>query len=242
MLGADLRSSVAAGLSTSSSRVQRDAPALQQALVGRIAHQRVLEQIGGVWRRAAAEDQLGLDQPAIASASSASGSRRQAADHGMIEAAADDRGRLRHLLHRCSRSSRAISESCSVVGTARALERPVEVIGVRLPRAARPIRAPPWSSPRRTAARRRFARRSRRAETSGRRLPRVMRSTMACVAARASRFNASRVTTGWLAKACHECRPRGDQHADAASCDAIQRELDQLQRGRVDPVRVLDHP
>ena len=35
---------------------------------------------------------------------------------------------------------------------------------------------------------------------SGRLLPRVMCATIACIAARVSRFSASRVTTGWLPK------------------------------------------
>ena len=43
--------------------VQLLALAAQQAVVGRVPHQRVLEDVGRVRRHAAAEDQLGRDQP-----------------------------------------------------------------------------------------------------------------------------------------------------------------------------------
>ena len=40
------------------------APAFQQALIGGVAHQRVLEQVGGLGCRTAAEDELRLDKSA----------------------------------------------------------------------------------------------------------------------------------------------------------------------------------
>lgn len=44
-------------------RVQLLASAAQQAAVRRLLHQRVLEGVDRVWRRAALEHQLGSDQP-----------------------------------------------------------------------------------------------------------------------------------------------------------------------------------
>ena len=77
-----------------------DAPGFEQALVGGIADQGVLEQIGRVGRRAAAEDQLGLDQAVhrIGQLCLRQGGER--GDRAVIEAAADDRGGLGHLLDR----------------------------------------------------------------------------------------------------------------------------------------------
>ena len=77
---------------------------------------------------------------------------------------------------------------------------------------------------------------------SGRRLPRVMRATIACVAARASRFSARRVTTGWLAKEATKVGRAVISRRTLRLLHAIQRQLDQLQRRRIDPVRVFDHP
>jgi len=44
-------------------RVQLLAPPAQQGAVGRVLHQRVLEEIGGLWRHTAAKQQAGLDEP-----------------------------------------------------------------------------------------------------------------------------------------------------------------------------------
>ncbi len=44
------------------------------------------------------------------------------------------------------------------------------------------------------------------------------------------------------AKGCDKGRARGDQHENPGALDAIEREFDQLQRRRVDPVSILNHP
>ena len=98
--------------------VQFLAPAAQQGAVGGVLHQRVLEQIGGVRRRPAAEQQPGLGQPVEP--------RTQLRARPPAPPARSGRSRTRG---RCtapicpislatgpSRSRRAISEACKVAG------------------------------------------------------------------------------------------------------------------------------
>ena len=94
------------------------APRLEERLVGRVLDQGVLEAVGRLGRRAAAEDQLGADQlfEGIVQLGSDSGDT----------AASSSREKSRPItapicatsLTGARRSSRAISESCSVAGIA----------------------------------------------------------------------------------------------------------------------------
>jgi hypothetical protein len=59
----------------------------------------VLEQIGRVGWTSAAEDQLGLDQPAHGLDKLGLGQSSESCDGTVVEAAADDGGGLCHLLH-----------------------------------------------------------------------------------------------------------------------------------------------
>ena len=103
------------------------APAFQQALVGGVAHQRVLERVGRLRRRAAAEHQLGLLPAAAAHHRAASG-------FAPLTAASSRCWKTRPMqapiwavsLTGDSRSSRAISESCSVEGIASAGSGPID--------------------------------------------------------------------------------------------------------------------
>ena len=64
MLRLDLRGRVALVFQhVEQTGMQRDAFGFEQALVGGVADQGMLEQVGRVGRRAAAEDQFGLHQP-----------------------------------------------------------------------------------------------------------------------------------------------------------------------------------
>ena len=101
MLRLHLRSRVATVLQhVEQTGMQRDALGLEQALIGGVADQCVLEEIGRVRRRAAAKDQFGLDQLTHRFGELALRESSERGDGAMVEAAADDRRGLRHLLHR----------------------------------------------------------------------------------------------------------------------------------------------
>ena len=101
VLRLDLGSRVAAVLQhVEQTSMQGDAPGFEQALVGGIADQGVLEQIGRVGRRAAAEDQLGGDQALHRVGQLGLRQGGKGGDGAVVEAAADDGGGLGHLLHR----------------------------------------------------------------------------------------------------------------------------------------------
>ena len=100
----------------------------------------------------------------------------------------------------CSRSSRAINESCRLAGIARPLNGPprwyASAVSSSAPdsNTALVISSTNSGTPSlRTAI--------SSSTASGSRFPSLIRSTMSCTAARASRFKTRRVTTGWLAKA-----------------------------------------
>ena len=119
--------------------------AAQQAGVGRVLHQRVLEDVGRVGRHAAAEDQLGRRELVPGqSSSAASSSRRHGGEQVARELAADRRRGLRHLLDRCQavepRHQR--SRAAWPGSPAAAAGRPAAT-GRPRPRAGRSP-APPW--------------------------------------------------------------------------------------------------
>ena len=97
---------------------------LQQALIGRIADQRVLEQIGGVRRRAAAKHQLGLDQSLDRVGEFGLRQRRERGDRAVVEGAADHGGGLRHLLDRLAAGRAAPSANRAASSGSRARQRP----------------------------------------------------------------------------------------------------------------------
>ena len=71
--------------------------------------------------------------------------------------------------------------------------------------------------------------------------PAESRATIASTPARPSRLSVSRVTCGWPpSPGCRSGR-LVSRISDARIGDPVQALLDQLQRGRVDPVRVLQH-
>jgi hypothetical protein len=76
------------------------ASGLQQALIGRVADQRVLEQVVGLRSCAAAEDQLGLDKSSYGRGKLSFRQGRQGGDRAVVKGAADHRRGLRNLLHR----------------------------------------------------------------------------------------------------------------------------------------------
>jgi hypothetical protein len=76
------------------------APALEQGLVGCVTHQRVLEAVGRLRRRALAEDQLGLDQPVQRAPQLVVAERRHRREQLVAELATDRGAGLRHLLRR----------------------------------------------------------------------------------------------------------------------------------------------
>ena len=81
-------------------RVHGHTLGLEQALVGRVKHQGVLEQIGCLRRRAPPEHQLGLDQPPHRVVQCRLRQPRERSDGRVIEGAANHGRGLRHLLDR----------------------------------------------------------------------------------------------------------------------------------------------
>ena len=76
------------------------ATAAQERAVGSVLHERVLEQIGGVGRNAAAEQEAGVRQ--LAKRDVEVGSAVDAIDQLIAERAAEDGAHLRHFLCRCA--------------------------------------------------------------------------------------------------------------------------------------------
>ncbi len=221
--------------------VQGDALDLEQALVGGIADQGVLEQIGGVGRRAPAKHQLGLHQAAHRVGQLGLGQVGERGDGGVIEGAADDGGGLGHHLDGLQpiepRHQRVVQRGRDRQGA----QGTVEVIRVGLlaehgrldhrlghlldeqghavgPRGDLVEENLGQALAARDAADDRLGRRPRQPVQRQPRHHRV------------------------AGEGGDEGRAGGDQQEDAGALHAIERELDQLQRRRVDPVRVLDHP
>ena len=97
---------------------------LEQAFVGGVAHQGVLEQVGRIRRRAAPEHQLGLDQSLHGVAQRRLRQLREGGDGGVVEGAADHGRGLRHLLDRVQPVQPRHNESCRLAGIARPLSGP----------------------------------------------------------------------------------------------------------------------
>ena len=106
------------------------AAALEQALIGRVADQRVLEHVAGVGWRAAAEDQLGLDQALHGFGKLGLGQAGKRGDGLMVEVAADDGGGLRHLLDRVQAVEPGHQRIVQRGGDRQLAERAVEQPGV----------------------------------------------------------------------------------------------------------------
>jgi hypothetical protein len=100
MVSKDLRQGVACRERLENALMHGLALRLEQAFIGRIAHQSVLEEIAGLGRRAAAKDQLGCGEPLQRLCDLR---RRLGGDGGqqaVVELTADAGSRLRHLLDR----------------------------------------------------------------------------------------------------------------------------------------------
>ena len=221
--------------------MQGDALGLEQALVRGVADQCVLEEIGRVRRRAAAKDQFGIDQLTHRVGELALRESSERGDGAMVEAAADDRGGLRHLFHRLQpiepRHQRVVQRRWD----RQRAQRAVEVIRVRA-----------------LAQHARFDDRLRhlldeQGHAIGLRGDLVDQRLGQALAV----GDAGDDRLGRRATKPVQCQPRddrmapegrdkgracGDQHEHTRALDAIQREFDQLQRRRIDPMRVLDHP
>ena len=179
--------------------MQGDAPGFEQALVGGIADQGVLEQIGRVGRRAAAEDQLGGDQALHRVGQLGLRQGGKGGDGAVVEAAADDGGGLGHLLHRLQAIEPRHQRVVQRCGDRQRAQRSVEVkrVGTLAQHARSDDRLRHLLDEQRHPSVRAAISSS---NGSGKLLPRVMCATIARIAARVSRFRASRVTTGWLPK------------------------------------------
>ncbi len=77
--------------------------------------------------------------------------------------------------------------------------------------------------------------------STGSTVPLLSRSTIASTPVRPRRLRVSRVTCGWPASVGWFSGRLVSSNRTGAVATAIERLLDQLQRGRVDPVRVLEH-
>src|SRR5215472_15427359 len=106
-----------------------------------------------------------------------------------------------------------------------------------VPRRAGPPRAPPWSIPRQRAAPRRSWRRSAlspRAAAAGRRHARPA-SLGRCEAVEYDAGNMREAGPGRLV-----FRPKGDQHQYRKRADALDRQIEHFERGRIGPMDVLE--
>ena len=140
--------------------VQLAPPAAQQAVVGGLLDQRVLEVEGRLLPRRAARRRSRPDAASARASRITAGGAGDRAQHIEGELPPDRGAGLRQLPAAASRSRRAISESCSVAGVAiRAsgfAELQMAVLRAELPR----LEQRSWSAPRRTADCRRTAGRS----------------------------------------------------------------------------------
>ena len=131
MLRLDLRACITAGLKhIYQTGMEGEAPGFQQALIGRVADQGVLEEIGGVRRRAAAEDQLGLDQAAHGKAEFGLGQGGQRGDSGVVEGPPNHSRGLRHLLDRVQSVKPGHQRIVQAGRDGERAQRGVQVIGV----------------------------------------------------------------------------------------------------------------
>ena len=215
---------------------------LEQALVGGVPHQRVLEDVGRVGRRAAPEDQLGLDQPLQrVAAAPAPAASRQRGEVAWCELAADHGRDLRHLLDRVQPVEPGHQR---VVQGGRDREAPTgRPAGTR-----RPSRQRPDSSTALVSSSTNSGTPSVRATISsstsaGSRLPPADPLDDRRGRGRApSRFEREPGHVRVAGQGGGRTRARqvtSDQHRRPAIRSSAR--LEQLQRGRVDPVRVLEH-
>ena len=221
--------------------MQQLAPASQQRSIGGVLHQRVLEDVDRLGRRAAAEDQLGRDQLVegrLAAPPRADRRPRRAA-RGRTRARSPRRS-ARPPSPGASRSSRAMQRVVQRRWDRERRQRAGQLVAVaRRPRAA-PIRAPSWSAPRRTAARRRSWPTICVDDLGGQRLAAGDPVDHRGALAPAEPGQGERVTCGCAGPGRRELGPEGDQqqHRQALRC-ARPASVEQLLRGRVDPVHVL---
>ena len=201
----------------------------------------MLEQIGRVGRRAAAEDQLGLDQAVHRVGQLCLRQGGQGGDRAVVEAAADDRGGLGHLLDRLQAIEPRHQRVVQRCGDRQRAQRSVEVkgVGTLAQHAQFDDRLGHLLDEQRHAVGPRgdlVEQRLRQALAAGGmrddRLDRGAREPVQCQA-RDHRM---------AAEGRNKDRTRGDHHEHACALHAIQRQLDQLQGRRIDPVRILDHP
>ena len=178
-------------------------PCAQQRAVGGVLHQRVLEEVGGVRSDAAAEQQPGIAE--LIQRGSQLASQHAAPPARSVHRRTRGRAPRRSAQPpwrpaRADRGAPSARHARSPGPTARqASSSP----SPRRPgRRGRRFRAPPWSAPRRTAARRRRARRSRRRSRAARPALPASRSTSAAPSRSPSRFSANIVTCGWPLQAC----------------------------------------
>ena len=120
-------------------------------------------------------------------------------------------------------------------------QRTVQDVAVCPRPAAGQSRARPWSTPRRTAAPRPSCPRWRRGARPGRPWPPATRSTIAPSPSRPSRLRASAVTCACPAQGGRNSGRKVTTSSTGKRRDALDHAVEQLERGRVAPVRVLQH-
>jgi hypothetical protein len=222
-------------------RVKRYAFGLQQAFIRRVAHQGVLEEVGRIRRRATTENQFSRQESLQCISQLAFRKSCQFDDRRVIESAADDSGGLRHLLH-AMKSVKARHKRVMQRGwDGKRAQGAVELIGVRS-----------------------FTQRARLDDSLGhfldeerhtvgfggdlvqQRVGQALpmgdaRDNRLCGCARKTVQREAR-DHRMASEAGDKGRPCGDEEKNARTLYAVQRQLDQLQCGRIDPVRVFDQP
>ena len=206
----------------------------------RVLHQRVLEAVDRVGRRAALEHQLGSDEAGERGLQLVLGKAGDGTQQRVGKLASDRGADLRHLPHRRQaveprhqRRRAASSGWRTAAARRRARSGPP-------PRAAGRSPGRSWSIPRQTAARRRCDRRSGRRPHRATPCHRRSASTRAVRSRRSRRLSASIADLRLAGPGRLElgAERHDQQHRQAA--DPLDDEVEQLARGRVDPMRVLE--
>ena len=215
------------------------AAGFEQGAVGGVLDQRVLEAVGRLGRRAAAEDQLGRDQLVER------GSQlrlRPVGDRGeqrVGELAADRGADLRDLLDRREAVEAGEQRVVERRGNRERRQRPGQLVAVAGVLRAGPISSTALVSSSTNSGTPSVLATICAATSSGRALSRPPARPWPRPRAGRAGVSASALTCGCAGPRRAELRPEGDDREHRQALDALDRQAEQLLRGRVDPVHVL---
>ena len=220
--------------------MQLPPPALEQRDVGGILHQRVLERVARVRRRSAPRDEPGRGEPLKRRVEVHRGQGRHGGNQLVGELPSDGGADQRHVLARPSRSRRASSEACSVVGMASGGSGPsstwVSVVSRNSPLSSSVLVSSSMNSGTPSVCARTCS-----TMASGSALSLVTPAMMPALSRRPRRLKGSIVTCGWPTQVGWNSGRKRHHQQHRQIGDASNDSIEKIERCRIDPVDVLEH-